>query len=589
MFYSLKLEPFETPPDSLLRPDWFSKEATPNLPQLCPLTTRSAPPISQLGVAHPPPLMMPTPEEIADAAAAAARSRRPKGTSAIGIEHFKSGVDDFEEWVELFECAVNLATKAPTAAEKQADYWEWLALRLDKPARAILAQAKVNVNGVAQAENRTATWAELKAALTLLLVDPHEKQKWHMKYMTVKWDGIESLHAFASRVITSVNKFDKAMDLAYRTREFFLRFRMGLPKQPYQDAIDMNMSFEDGTIEFAKIIALRAQLTLANAGEGEKHVNFANASMPTRYGMVTVSDQYVAMAPPGDAIAGAPSNAGAPPPKVYGNASMQDSRTSTLETSLAGIDTKLENINVNLRQYDSRIGTLEKDFESMKRSGNPGPPNPVYPNFWPPPNQGQWGYPNYWPPQGYAGGYSVPFRPASPHRSQSPHRSGQTYRPQSPNRSFQPNRPTSPRHSTQQYQQQQPQYPNQQYQQQQLQYPNQQHQQQQPQYPTQQFRGQSPNRSGPQGRPQSPRSSQRGPSPNRSGQKYFPSPGKAHPSTTHPKYQQQGTSNDQYRAVDTGDEASGYESEKDQNAEVAHEMAELEKKMAKLRAKAKGN
>ena len=538
MFYSLKLEPFETPPDSLLRPDWFSKEATPKLLQLCPLTTRSAPPISQLGVAHPPPLMMPTPEEIADAAAAAARSRRPKGTSAIGIEHFKSGVDDFEEWVELFECAVNLATKAPTAAEKQADYWEWLALRLDKPARAILAQAKVNVNGVAQAENRTATWAELKAALTLLLVDPHEKQKWHMKYMTVKWDGIESLHAFASRVITSVNKFDKAMDLAYRTREFFLRFRMGLPKQPYQDAIDMNMSFEDGTIEFAKKIALRAQLTLANAGEGEKHVNFANASMPGRYGMVTVSDQYVAMAPPRDtAIAGAPSNAAALPSKMYASASMQDSRTSTLEASLAGIGTQLENLNVNMRQYDSRIGNLEKDVESLKRSGNPGPPNPGYPNFWPPQNQGQWYHPNYWAPPRLFGCLDG---------------------------------------STQQYQQQQPQYPNQQY------------QQQLPQYPTQQYFAQSPNRSGQHARPPSPRSSQRGPSPNGSGQKYFPSPGKSHPSTTHPKYQQQGTSNDQYRAVDTGDEASGYESEMDQEAEVAHRLAELKEKMAKLKAK-KGN
>ena len=574
MYHSFKLDEFATPPHgSYLRPDWLVNNNTPE--SLVPLleSTRSAPSTYQGVIAHPPPLMMPTPEEIADAAAAAAaaaRSRRPKGTSAIGIEHFKSGVDDFDEWIELFECAVNLATKAPTAAEKQADYWEWLALRLDKPARAIFAQAKVSVNATAQAANRTATWSELKEALKLLLVDPMEKQKWHMKYMTVKWDGIESLHTFASRVVTSVNKFDKDMDLAYRTREFFLRFRMGLPKLPYQDAIDMNMSFEDGTIEFAKKIAIRAQLTQSNTGENQfKQVSFESTPVRAGYGNVMVSDQYVAVATPGGAKA--PDGAKAPPP-VYGNASMQDSRTSSLETSLAGIDTKLENLSVDMRSYNSRIGTLEKDVETIKRSGSSA--QPQYPNYWAPPNQSPWYPPNYWPPQG---GYTAPYRPPSPHRSNqpyssnpqyrppSPHRSNQPYRPPSPHRSNQLSRPPSPGHSSQQYQQPQQQFPNQ-------------------QYPNQQYRTQSPNRSNPQSRPPSPRSGQRPPSPNRQ----FPlSPGKHYTPQTHPKQQHSGASGGNYRAIDTGDEASGYESEAD--PEVARLHAELEKAKAKAKAKKGGN
>ena len=39
------------------------------------------------------------------------RPKEPKGTSEIGIDKFKSGVDDFDEWIEQFETAVKLATR----------------------------------------------------------------------------------------------------------------------------------------------------------------------------------------------------------------------------------------------------------------------------------------------------------------------------------------------------------------------------------------------------------------------------------------------------------------------------------------------
>ena len=189
-------------------------------------------------------------------------------SSGIGIEMFSSGVDDFDEYVDLFETAVNLATVAATTAEKEKAYWQWLPLRLDKPARAILAQAKQQVQARAQALDppRNATWSELKEELKVLLIDPQEEYKWHAKVMTIKWDGVESFHVLASRVINAVDKFDRKMDDAYKKREYFTRFRMALPKEPYQDAIDMNVGFEEPSIEKAKIFALRAQLTQANKG-----------------------------------------------------------------------------------------------------------------------------------------------------------------------------------------------------------------------------------------------------------------------------------------------------------------------------------
>ena len=565
MFYSCKLDQAPAK-DSLLRPNWLVNART--LPPGCRLNrnTHSAPPVSRpsRNTRAPPPVtpLAPYPPRLmmvneAAPVAQGAVPREPKGTSNIGVEYFKSGVDDFDEYVDMFEDAVDLATRATTPAEKEKAYWQWLKLRLDKPARAIYKQAKEQVRAIAASDgNRAPTWSELKEALRILLIDPQEEYRWQTKIITIKWDGIESFHVLASRVINAVDKFDRKMDDAYKKREYFTRFRMALPKEPYQDAIDMNVGFDDPSIEKAKLYALRAQLTQQNKGENQfKQVTFASASVPSHFGNVTESDQYVAIAPQSvGPSASAPGHSGAPSASLFGNASMQDNRTSTLESSLAGINTKLENLCVDVRAYDSRIGNLEKDMESVKRGSSQN----QNPNPWPPQNQGQWGYPpNYWPPYG---GYTAPYRPPSPHRSTSQHNSNQQYR--SPNRAHQSNRPPSPRNS-QQYQphagQQQP------------------------------PRAQSPNRWGQPSRPQSPnRSGQRGFSPNRSGQNYPPSPGKQNPSTSHPKYQHPGTQGGQFN-FDTGDEASGYESEVDPEAEVSRLQAELEQAKAKAKAKRGGN
>ena len=347
------------------------------------------------------------------------------GTSDIGVEHFKSGVDDFEEYVELFEAAVNLATRATSDAEKQQAYWEWLPLRLDKPARAILTRAKEQVQAQAQALDtpRDATWSELREALKILLIDPQEERRWHMKLMTVEWDGIESLHAFASRVIMSVNKFDKKFDEAYRTREYFLRFRMGLPKNPYQDAIDMNVSFEDGTIDKAMIIALRAQLTQSNQGENQyKQVSFDSVPVPASYENMSPSDQCVPTAAHGDhARSGAPIHLGAPRPELNVGPWICDSRTLNIDSSLASINARLEDLDVGMRSGNSRLTALENDMDGLKRGAYSNQWNNPY--LWPSQSHYPQPYQNWPNPQYHQGWPNQQYLPNAPHSQNPPYSS----------------------------------------------------------------------------------------------------------------------------------------------------------------------
>ena len=347
--------------------------------------------------------MMPGDDDAAEAQVPV-RPKEPKGTSEIGIDKFKSGVDDFDEYVEMFEKAVDLATKATAKADKEKAYWDWLLLRLDKPARAILSQAEATIKATAQTENRQPTWQELKDELKTLLIDPHEAYKWHAKLMTIKWDGVESFHALASRVISAVNKFDKAMDDAYKKRECFLRFRMALPKEPYQDSIDMKIGFTSHSINDAILIAQRVQLTQTNKGE---NLCFASEG---------VSEQCVPAAHPTahpfafPTALGAPIQLGAPPtPNFNPGSGMDELMTPTIETSLASINTRLDGMSLDMRSFDSRLGALERDVDGWKRGACSSQQSNPY--FWPPQTQYQPPYP-LWSSQQYF--------PTVPHSQNSP-------------------------------------------------------------------------------------------------------------------------------------------------------------------------
>ena len=114
--------------------------------------------------------------------------------------------------MELFEKAVKLATNVRDDATLHYLYKEWLPLKLDNAAHAILDQA-------AKTE-----WPQLKDELIGLLVDPQEKYKWQAKLTTIKWDGKESFHTLASRVKRAVDKFDKDMPDKFKKREYFFWF-----------------------------------------------------------------------------------------------------------------------------------------------------------------------------------------------------------------------------------------------------------------------------------------------------------------------------------------------------------------------------
>ena len=228
-----------------------------------PLAANIAIPPGGQPILNPPPgpaaqpILPPAPGPVAAAIMA------EKATSTIPIEKFKSGKDDFDEWVTLFEQAVLLATNAP-AARHAALFLAWLPLSLDSSAKDVFRQVPAN-----------SSYAEAKALLKTLLVDPCEEYKWQLWKSNITWDQKESFHSLATRVKRSVDKYEKHLDAEGKKRSYFIRFRESLPK-PFKDAIDLALALEkdDRTIEMAIRLASSVQLT-----RSDTEVTFAAAAM----------------------------------------------------------------------------------------------------------------------------------------------------------------------------------------------------------------------------------------------------------------------------------------------------------------------
>jgi len=188
---------------------------------------------------------------------------RERAAHTIAIDKFVSGTDDFEEWVSLFEDAVDLGTNAQGADRKKVLYLKWLPFKLDKEALAVYRQ-KTKVG-----------WTDIKEEMIQLLIDPQEVYKWQAKKTKVTWDQKESFHQLAARVKRKVDTYDKHLGDDGRKVEYFFRFREALPKI-YRDGIDIGCGRDRQTLEHAKDFALRVQMT---QGEEEKTVSFTGASM----------------------------------------------------------------------------------------------------------------------------------------------------------------------------------------------------------------------------------------------------------------------------------------------------------------------
>ena len=184
-----------------------------------------------------------------------------KATSTIPIEKFQSGVDDFDDWIEMFERAVKLATNAP-AVRLPALFLDWLSISLDSAAKDVFRQIPT-----------TATYAEAKTLLKKLLVDPCEAYKWQSMKTKITWDEKESFHALATRVKRAVDKYEKYLDAEGKKRSYFFRFREALPK-PFKDSIDLGIEKDERTIENAILMASRVQMT-----RSDQEVTFAAAAM----------------------------------------------------------------------------------------------------------------------------------------------------------------------------------------------------------------------------------------------------------------------------------------------------------------------
>ena len=180
---------------------------------------------------------------------------REKAASGISIADFNSNKDDFDEWIELFEASVELATNPQTNDRKHALFLKWLTIKLDPPARAVLKQI---TPGTAYA---TAGGVKgVKDQLSELLIDEHEVYKWQAHKLKLTWDQKESFQELATRVKRAVDKYEKDLDATSREKAYFFRFREALPKQ-YRNCIDVSCVKTERTLENAKEIALRVQLT----------------------------------------------------------------------------------------------------------------------------------------------------------------------------------------------------------------------------------------------------------------------------------------------------------------------------------------
>ena len=277
----------------------------------------------------------------ANAAALLGAVRQERGASSINVRDFRPDQDDFEHWVLLFEKAVKLATNV---REKQALFdlfMEWLPLKLHSTAYATYRQAKCT------------TWPTLKEELIGLFIDPQERYKWQAKHTTIKWDGKESFHHLAARVIQAVDKFDKGMPDEFKTREYFFRFRDAF-KKPMRRVIDMGCPANNRTIEMAKEVALRFQLSSAD-DDGD-----------------AIDPEPVAVA--------------------FAGANLHPDRATSLETAMAGITTQLENMAVSMRRlndklcdFDGRLSAVEgnrrgRDDSRGSRNREYGNNNNNYPS-----------------------------------------------------------------------------------------------------------------------------------------------------------------------------------------------------------------
>ena len=246
-----------------------------------------------------------------------------KATNNIPVEPFRPDIDDFDEWIALFESGVVLATNA-TGDRRAALFKEWLPIKLDDQTRMILRTCTKT------------TWSELKEELKGLLVDPQAKYNWRSGRLRIIWDGRESFHIYGMRVKRAVDKYEDPP----RESDYFHCFRKGLPEN-YMEAIDLGVSAE--TLEEAKRVAIRYQTSQSGKS---------------------------------------PTGAPAPVKAVsFTGASMSDDRLKSIELTLQGMSVKMDNFESGMKKLTTRVDGWDdrlrrspsrSEYEPRGRDSSPG-------------------------------------------------------------------------------------------------------------------------------------------------------------------------------------------------------------------------
>ena len=184
-------------------------------------------------------------------------------SESFPVDRFDSTTDDFDQWVEQFEAAMEVSVKVKDDNRLKISL-AWLKILLDRNGLAALKQCDT--------EGEDVTWESLKLELASQLVDPSEAYKWQTGKKKILWDGKESFATLVQRVKRPIDKYQKDLGEEARQRAYFTEFRNAFSSKQhkkYRDAIDIGCSATTRTIGNAKDLVSRVLVTQLSDDEAE--------------------------------------------------------------------------------------------------------------------------------------------------------------------------------------------------------------------------------------------------------------------------------------------------------------------------------
>lgn len=175
----------------------------------------------------------------------------------IPIEAFEYGEDDWDDWSENFESAVEAATNAQGRDRIEELCLLWISLKLSASAYRIFNRC----------ENRGKDWSLLKKELATAFEDPSKKRRWARYLDAFKKPQDMPLPVYKAKVIQYVNRYNKAIvndGEAYRMA-LYTRFVDGL-EEDWRQYIEDSIPYGKEKLENAYSQALKYEAKLSKSG-----------------------------------------------------------------------------------------------------------------------------------------------------------------------------------------------------------------------------------------------------------------------------------------------------------------------------------